>query len=87
MPTKVYETRMIDGEEQQVYVGIKTDGSGELSEDEYAHAVGDLVNFLEYVGEPSKVESHSLGWKVLAFLAVFFVLALALKKEYWKDVH
>jgi len=87
VPTQMHEKRMIDGEEHEVYVGIKTDGSGELSDDEYAQAVGDLVNFLTYVGEPSKLESHSIGWKVLVFLAVFFVLALALKKEYWKDVH
>ncbi|WP_341502904.1 cytochrome c1 [Gallaecimonas sp. GXIMD4217] len=87
VPHKTYETRLVDGEEKEVYVGIKADGTGELSEEEYDKAVLDLVNFLEYTGEPMRLESESLGWKVLLFLAIFFVFAYFLKKEYWKDVH
>ncbi|MGP9799709.1 cytochrome c1 [Rheinheimera sp. NSM] len=87
MPYKAYETRLVDGESKQVYVGIKTDGSGELSTEEYDSAVADLVNYLEYVGEPTKLESRELGTKVMVFLLIFFVLAYLLKKEYWKDVH
>jgi ubiquinol-cytochrome c reductase cytochrome c1 subunit len=86
-PAKTYETRLVDGESKQVYVGIKTDGSGELSTEEYDRAVADLVNYLEYVGEPTKLESRKLGVKVMVFLLIFFVLAYLLKKEYWKDVH
>ena len=29
----------------------------------------------------------TLGYGVLAFLLVLFVLAYALKKNYWKDIH
>ena len=47
----------------------------------------DLVNFLAYTGEPVKLERQRLGVWVLLFLAVFFVIAYLLKKEYWKDVH
>jgi len=65
----------------------ETDGSGELSDDEFDTAVTDLVNFLAYAGEPSKLERQSLGKWVLGFLAIFFVLAYLLKKEYWRDVH
>jgi ubiquinol-cytochrome c reductase cytochrome c1 subunit len=39
------------------------------------------------MGEPSRLESERLGTKVLIFLAILFVFAFALKKEYWKDVH
>ena len=87
LPYKAYETRLVDGESKQVYVGIKTDGSGELSAEEYDRAVADLVNYLEYVGEPTKLESRELGVKVMVFLLIFFVLAYLLKKEYWRDVH
>ncbi|MDX5406131.1 MAG: cytochrome c1 [Chromatiaceae bacterium] len=87
LPYKAYETRLVDGESKQVYVGIKTDGTGELSTEEYDRAVADLVNYLEYVGEPTKLESHELGVKVMVFLLIFFVLAYLLKKEYWRDVH
>ena len=87
VPSKKYETRLVDGESKEVYVGIVADESGELSPEEYDRAVADLVNYMVYTGEPSKLESHSLGIKVLIFLLIFFVLAYLLKKEYWKDVH
>jgi ubiquinol-cytochrome c reductase cytochrome c1 subunit len=87
VPSKQHETRLVDGESKEVYVGIVTDGTGELSTEEYDRAVADLVNYLEYTGEPSKLESRSLGIKVMIFLLIFFVLAFLLKKEYWKDVH
>jgi ubiquinol-cytochrome c reductase cytochrome c1 subunit len=87
VPYKKYETRLVDGVSKEVYVGIVADGSGELSAEEYDRTVADLVNYLEYSAEPSKLESRSLGTKVLIFLAFFFVLALLLKKEFWKDVH
>lgn len=87
VPSKKYETRLVDGESKEVYVGIVADESGELSPEEYDRAVADLVNYLEYTGEPSKLESRSLGIKVMIFLLIFFVLAFLLKKEYWKDVH
>lgn len=86
-PFKAYETRMVDGESKEVYVGIKTDGTGEMNSEEYDRAVADLVNYLEYVGEPTKLEAHALGVKVLVFLLIFFVMAYLLKKEYWRDVH
>lgn len=62
-------------------------GTGELSEDDFDKAVYDLVNFMAYIGEPSKLDSHRIGTYVLIFLFFFFFLAFALKKEYWKDVH
>lgn len=46
----------------------------------------DLVNFLAYISEPSKLQRLALGKWVLLYLAIFFVIALALKKAYWKDV-
>lgn len=63
------------------------EGTGQLTEAEYDQLIYDLVNFLEYVGEPSKAQSHDIGIYVLLFLLVFFVFAYLLKREYWKDVH
>ncbi len=48
--------------------------------------VRDLTNFLEYVGEPVKLKRWELGWKVLLFLFIFFIITYLLKKEYWRDV-
>jgi ubiquinol-cytochrome c reductase cytochrome c1 subunit len=60
---------------------------GSLTEEEYDVVVRDLTNFLEYVGEPSKLERKSMGYKVLIFLFIFFIISYFLKKEYWRDVH
>lgn len=60
---------------------------GELTTEEYDVVVRDLTNFLEYVGEPSKLERESMGYSVLIFLFIFFIISYFLKKEYWKDVH
>lgn len=87
VPVAIYETREVHGEQKEVFVGFETDGSGELTTEEYDRVVADLVNYLEYVGEPTKLEAHALGVKVMIFLVIFFVFAYLLKKEYWKDVH
>ncbi|MEY8215387.1 MAG: cytochrome c1 [Colwellia sp.] len=60
---------------------------GSLTEEEYDVLVRDLTNFLEYVGEPSKLEREAMGINVLIYLFIFFIIAYFLKKEYWKDVH
>ncbi|USD60855.1 cytochrome c1 [Vibrio sp. SCSIO 43140] len=87
IPTPIFETKIVDGEEVQVIVGTQTDGRGELSSSEYDDAVRDLVNFLEYSGDPVKLERHALGWWVMAFLVIFTIVVVLLKKEYWRDVH
>jgi len=66
---------------------ITTDGSGEMSDDEFDIAVRDITNFLTYASEPSKLERQNTGKWVLGFLAIFFILSYLLKKEYWRDVH
>ena len=60
---------------------------GTQSVEEFDKTVYDLVNFMSYMGNPVKLESQAIGTKVLIFLAIFFVFAYALKKEYWRDVH
>jgi len=65
---------------------LAIDRPGSMSAAEYRGAVQDLVNFLDYVGEPAKLKRGKIGIIVLMFLAVFFVVSYLLKKEYWKDV-
>jgi ubiquinol-cytochrome c reductase cytochrome c1 subunit len=59
---------------------------GTLAPAQYDATVRDLVNFLMYVGEPYANTRKTTGIVVLFVLGVLFVLAYALKKEYWKDV-
>jgi ubiquinol-cytochrome c reductase cytochrome c1 subunit len=59
---------------------------GTLSPTEYDRVVRDIVNFLDYIGEPMQRERQALGIRVIAFLFVFLLIAFLLKKEIWKDV-
>lgn len=60
---------------------------GKLNAEEYDQAVRDITGFLVYSAEPVKLERQAMGWWVLGFLFIFFIVAYLLKKEYWKDVH
>lgn len=60
---------------------------GSVTLAQYDAMVGDLVNYLVWMGEPAQVKRKQLGVIVLLFLAVFFVVAYYLKKEFWKDIH
>lgn len=60
---------------------------GQLSPAEFDKAISDLVGFMVWMGEPQQEFRRTLGFGVLAFLLLLFVLAYALKKEYWKDIH
>ena len=77
------------GEEISVPCGSLVVGSekGSMSADEYAAAVYDLVNFMEYLAEPGAENRKRVGVYVMLFLAVFLMFAWLLNREYWKDVH
>ena len=84
----VYETTTDSaGHEHQEIVGFELVEPGTLTPAEYDDAIGDLVNFLVYVGEPIQMERKRLGFWVLLYLFVALIVFYLLKKEYWKDVH
>ena len=60
--------------------------AGTMNADEYDQFVRDLVNFLDYAGEPMQLERQRLGYWVLAFLLVFGLFSYLLKAEIWKDI-
>jgi ubiquinol-cytochrome c reductase cytochrome c1 subunit len=86
LPAKTTEKRLVDGEMKDVYVGLKATG-GSMNAAEYDGAVRDLVTFLAYVAEPSRVDSEAIGEKVIMFLLVLLLFVFLLKKEFWRDVH
>lgn len=75
-----------DGHETKT-VSLKLTEPGLMTPKEYDRAVRDLVNFLDYMGEPAKHDRRALGVKVIMFLLLFLVVAYMMKREYWKDVH
>lgn len=60
--------------------------AGNLSAKEFDKVATDLVNFLAYVGEPTKLQRLPLGKYVIVFLVFLTVILYKLKKEYWKDI-
>jgi len=60
---------------------------GKLGPEEYDDAVGDLVAFMVWMAEPQAQFRKQLGVAVLAFLGVLFVVAYAMKRAFWKDIH
>ncbi len=76
-----------EGKEHEVFERFELVKPGKVSLAEYDSMVGDLVNYLSWMAEPAQSKRKHTGLLVLAFLAVFFVVAYYLKKEFWKDVH
>jgi ubiquinol-cytochrome c reductase cytochrome c1 subunit len=73
--------------EEEIFDHFELVKPGSMATKDYDAAMRDLTNFMVYMGEPAKLERPRIGIFVLIFLAVFFVVAYMLKKEYWKDVH
>jgi ubiquinol-cytochrome c reductase cytochrome c1 subunit len=74
-------------EGQEVIDHLTLAEPGLQSPEEFENSVRDLVTFLDYLGEPAKVKRKNIGVWVLLFLALFALIAYALKAEYWRDVH
>jgi ubiquinol-cytochrome c reductase cytochrome c1 subunit len=70
----------------EVFKGFESVRAGELDAGPFDEVVRDIVNFLDYIGEPIKRERQQLGVRVIGFLLVFLLIAFMLKKEIWKDV-
>ena len=70
----------------QWYDVVKLTKQGTMSPEEFDATVTDVVNFLAYSAEPYRAQQEKIGWWVLGFLVVLFVMMYKLKKEYWKDV-
>lgn len=59
---------------------------GDMTPEEYDHAMRDLVAFMAYTANPVKLKSKAIGLWSLLFLLILLVLAYFLKKEFWKDI-
>ncbi|HAF44151.1 MAG: cytochrome C [Sideroxydans sp. GWF2_59_14] len=66
---------------------LKLTTPGSMTTAEFDATVGDLVNYLDFMGEPAKLVRYKIGYIVLGFLFLLLILTYALKKEFWKDIH
>lgn len=66
---------------------IESNVKGSMDAAEFDKAIYDLVNFLEYVGDPTAEDRKKTGFFVILFLLVLLVFAALLNREYWKGIH
>ncbi|WP_397533519.1 cytochrome c1 [Roseateles sp.] len=69
-----------------VFKGFEQVTPGTLTPRQYDDAVGDLVAYLQWMGEPAQGQRFRLGVWVLLFLGVFTIIAWRLNASFWKDV-
>jgi ubiquinol-cytochrome c reductase cytochrome c1 subunit len=66
--------------------GFRQITPGLLDERGYDEAVGDLVAYLQWMGEPSQGKRVQIGVWILLFLGVLTLFTWRLNAAYWKDV-
>ena len=82
----VFESVTEHGHTTQVVKKWEQLSPGTMSPEQYDQAVGDLVSYLQWMGEPVQNARVRIGVWVLIFPGIFTFLAWRLNAAYWKDV-
>ena len=82
----VYDEIEEHGHTVKAFKGWEQITPGTMSSQEYDQAIGDLVAYLQWMGEPAQNTRVRLGVWVLLFLTCFMVIAWRLNASFWKDV-
>jgi len=69
------------------FAGFEQITRGTLSNEQYDEAVGDLVAYLQWMGEPSQGTRVRVGVGVLIFLGLLVLISWRLSSAYWRSVH
>jgi ubiquinol-cytochrome c reductase cytochrome c1 subunit len=83
----VFEKQTSHGQEVQVFRGWKQVSPGTMTPIQYDQAIGNLVGYLQWMGEPAQNARVRVGVWVLIFLAIFTFIAWRLNAAFWKNVH
>lgn len=81
-----FETTTEHGHEVKTFKGWTQTSPGTMTPLQYDEAVGDLVSYLQWMGEPAQNSRVRVGVWVLLFLCVFTFFAWRLNAAFWKDV-
>jgi len=74
------------GHEVDVFKGWEQTRPGTMTPLQYDQAVGDLVNYLQWMAEPAQNTRIRVGVWVLLFLVMALVFVWRLNASYWKEV-
>ena len=76
-----------EGRSEHRFAGFEQITRGTLTDQQYDDAVGDLVAYLQWMGEPSQGTRVRVGVGVLIFLGLLVVITWRLSSAYWRSVH
>jgi ubiquinol-cytochrome c reductase cytochrome c1 subunit len=82
----VYDTIEEHGHEVHVFKGWEQVTPGTMTPAQYDQAVGNLVNYLQWMGEPAQNTRVRVGVWVLLFLGMLTFFTWRLNAAFWKDV-
>ncbi|MBL8337823.1 MAG: cytochrome c1 [Thermomicrobiales bacterium] len=82
----VYEMKEEHGHEVKIFKGWEQITPGTMTPQEYDQAVGDLVSYLQWMGEPAQNTRTRVGVGVLLFLALLTVFTWRLNASFWKAI-
>ena len=83
----VYEKMVQHGHEASVFTGRWEQISpGIMTPVQFDQAMGDLVNYMQWMAEPAQNTRVRVGVWVLLFLGVLLLFVWRLNAAYWKDV-
>jgi ubiquinol-cytochrome c reductase cytochrome c1 subunit len=82
----MYETREEHGHQVQMFKGWEQTKPGTMTPLQYEQTVGDLVSYLQWMGEPAQNSRVRVGVWVLIFLSIFTLLAWRLNASFWRDI-
>jgi len=76
-----------EGKTEERFAGFEQITPGTLSDLQYDEAIGDLVAYLQWMGEPAQGTRVRIGVGVLVFLGLLVLLTWRLNASYWRNVH
>ena len=82
----VFETEKDNGQDVQVFKSWEQLTPGTMTPAQYDDAMGDLVSYLQWMGEPIQNTRKHIGVWVLLFLGVLIFFTWRLNAAYWKEV-
>lgn len=82
----VFEEHESHGQTVHVLKGWEQVKPGTMTPLQFDETVGDLVNYMQWMGEPAQNTRRRVGVWVLIFLGIFTVIAWRLNAAFWKDV-
>jgi ubiquinol-cytochrome c reductase cytochrome c1 subunit len=82
----LFDVKEEHGHKVQMFKGWESAKPGTLSALQYDQTVGDLVNYLQWMGEPAQNTRLRVGVWVLLFLSIFTLIAWRLNAAFWRDI-